>query len=169
MKLDWKAQPIPGKSMFNLDLGTAYVDAVSLFKTYEISNGVIQLENSLPMRLVIRPEEAAIILKTLGDGSYDWQSDVAMLHFINGSLKLIRTYLNEPYSYRGLICGKIGLGGEVRAVEEYFTLEYDPYDEGFYASSNGKLNGLELCGASCDLSVDQTQIIGSMGVTSRFF
>ena len=165
MKLDWKAQPILGKSMFNLDLGTSYANVVTLLKEYEISDGVVQIENSAPMRLVISSDGEVIGLKKMEDENYDWQSDMASLYFQDGNLKSIATYLNEPYSYRGLICGKIGLGEEIRELERYFTLEYDDIDEAMYAFSEGKLNGLELHGASCDLSVDPTQKIGAMKVS----
>lgn len=164
MKLDWKAQPVPGKSMFNLELGTSYVDVVNLLKGHEISEGVVQIANSNPMRVIVSLEEEAILVKKVGDENYDWQSDLALLHFQNGILKSITAYLNEPYSYRGLVCGEIGLGQEIRALEEYFTLEYDGIDEAMYAFNDGKLNGLELQGASCDLSVDPTQKIGGMKV-----
>jgi hypothetical protein len=164
MTLDWKAQPVPGKSMFNLELGTSYADVVNLLKGSEISEGIIQIENSGPMRLVISPNEEAIRFKKMEDENYDWQSDVAMLYFQNGILKSITTDVNEPYSYHGLICGEIGLGQEIRALEKYFTLEYDGIDEVMYALNDGKLNGLELQGASCDFSVDPTQKMGGMKV-----
>lgn len=164
MKLDWKAQPVSGKSMFNLELETSYADVVNLLKGSETSNGIVQIENSGPMRLVISTDEESIRFKKMGGENYDWQSDVALLYFQNGILKSITTYLNEPCSYRGLICGKIGLGEEIRALEQYFTLEYDGIDEAIYAISEGKLNGLELHGASCDLSVDPTQKMGAMKV-----
>ena len=164
MKFDWKAQPVPGKTMFNIELGTSYADVVNLLKDCETSNGIVQIENSGPMRLVISTDEKSIRFKKIEDENYDWQSDVALLYFQNGILKSITTYLNEPYSYRGLICGKIGLGEEIRALEQHFTLEYDGIDEAIYAISEGKLNGLELHGASCDLSVDPTQKMGVMKV-----
>lgn len=164
MKLDWRSQPVPGKSMFNLELGTSYADVVSLLKGCEASNGIVQIENSGPMRLVISADEESICFKKMVDENYDWQSDVALLYFQSGILKSITTYLNEPYSYRGLICGKIGLGEEIRELEPYFTLEYDGIDEAVYTISEGKLNGLELHGASCDLSVDPAQKMGAMKV-----
>jgi hypothetical protein len=164
MKLDWKAQPVPGKSMFNLDLGSSYANVVSLLKEYEISDGVIQIDNSHPMRLDFISDKEAIRFKKTEDENYDWQSDVALLYFKNGKLESITTYLNEPYNYRGLICEKIGLGDEIRALDKYFTLEYDGIDEAIYAASDGRLNGLELHGASCDLSVDSTQKMGAMKV-----
>lgn len=164
MKLDWTAQPIPGKSMFNLELGTSYTDVLNLLKGCEISEGIIQIKNSGPMRLVIFSDEEAFGFKKVEDENYDWQSDLALLYFQNGILKSITTDLNEPYSYRGLICGKIGLGEEIRALEQIFTLEYDGNDEAIYAINEGKLNGLELHGASCDLSVDPTQKLGAMKV-----
>jgi hypothetical protein len=164
MKLDWKAQPVPGRSMLNLDLGTGYSDVLSLLKGYEVSKGVIRIENSDLMRLDISSDQDEIRFKTLEEGNYDWQSDVASLFFLNGGLKSITTYLNEPHSYRGLICGKIGLGEEIRSLEKYFTLEYDDIDEAMYAFNEGKLNGLQVNGASCDLSVDPTQKIHAMKV-----
>ena len=164
MKLDWKAQPVPGKSMFNLELGTSYADVVNLLKGRETSNGIIQIMNSGPMRLVISTDEESIRFKKMEDENYDWQSDVALLYFKNGILKSITTYLNEPYSYRGLICGKIGLGEEIRALEQYFTFEYDVADEAIYAISEGKLGGLGLHGASCALSVDPTQKMDAVKV-----
>lgn len=164
MKLDWKAQPVSGKSMFNLELGTSYADVVNLLKEHETFKGIIQIENSAPMRLIISSDEEAIVFKTMEDGNYDWQSDLALLYFQNGVLKSITTDLNKPYSYRGLICGEIGLGHEVRDLERYFALEYDGIDEVMYAFNEGKLNGLEVQGASCDLSVDPTQKIGGMKV-----
>ena len=164
MKPDWKAQPVPGKSMFNIVLGTSYATMVSLLKGYKISDEIIQIENSDPMRLIVSSDEEAIRFKKMEDENYDWQSDVALLYFQNGILKSITTYLNEPYSYRGLICGEIGLGEEIRELEKYFTLEYNGIDEAIYAFSEGRLNGLKLHGASCDLSVDPTQKIGAMKV-----
>jgi hypothetical protein len=164
MRLDWKAQPVPGQSMFNLELGTGYADVVNLLMGHEISEGVVQVENSDPMRVIISLEEEAIFIKKMEDENYDWQSDVALLHFRNGILNSITAYLNEPYSYRGLIFGEIGLGQEIRALEKYFTLEYDGVDEVMYALDEGKLNGLELQGASCDLSIDPTQKIAGMKV-----
>jgi hypothetical protein len=164
MSLDWKAQPIPGKSMFNLDLGVCYADVVNQLKAVEISDGIVQIENSGPMRLVISTDEESIRFKKMEDENYDWQSDLALLYFQNGILNSITTYWNEPYSYRGLICGKIGLGEEIRALEQYFTLEYDGIDEAIYAISEGKLNGLELHGASCDLTIDPTQRMAAMRV-----
>lgn len=164
MKLDWKAQPVPGKSMFNLELGTCYADVVNLLKAYEIAEGIIQIESSAPMRLIISSDEEAIVFKTMKDGNYDWQSDVALMYFENGILKSITTYLNESHSYRGLICGEVGLGQEIRGLEKYFNLEYDDIDEGMYALNEGKLSGLELLGASCDLSADPTQKMGGMKV-----
>jgi hypothetical protein len=164
MKLDWKAQPVLGESMFNLELGTSYADVVNLLKGRETSNGIIQIENSSPMRLVISTNEESIRFKKMEDENYDWQSYVALLYFQNGILNSITTYLNEPHSYRGLICGKIGLGEEIRALDQYFTLEYDDIDECIYALEEGKLNGLELLGTSCDLSVDPMQKIGGMKV-----
>lgn len=165
MKLDWKAAPVPEKSMFNLELGTSYAGVVNLLRGSEISDEIIQIENSGPMRLVFSSDEDAIRFKKMGDENYDWQSDLALLYFQNGSLKSITTYLNEPYHYRGLICGETGLGQEIRALETYFTLEYDDIDEGIYARGNeGKLNGLELLGTSCDFSVDPTQKMGAMKV-----
>jgi hypothetical protein len=164
MKLDWKAQPVPGKSMFNLELGTSYADVVKLLKECEISEGVLQFENSGPMRLVISSDKEAIRFKKMEDENYDWQSDVALLYFQNGNLRSITTYLNEPYHYRGLIFGKIGLGEQIRELEKYFTLEYDSIDEVIYAANDGKLNGLALNGTSCDLSVDSTQKMGAMKV-----
>ncbi len=164
MKLDWKAQPVPGKSMFNLELGTSYGNVVNLLKGHEASEGIIQIENSAPMRLIISSDKEAILLKKMEDDNYDWQSDVALLNFENGNLKTITTFLNEPHNYCGLICGEIGLGQEIRALEKYFTLEYDDIDEGIYALEEGKLNGLELLGTSCDLSVDPMQKIGGMKV-----
>ncbi len=164
MKLDWKAQPVPGKSMLNLELGTSYADVVNFLKGQETSNGIIQIDNSSPMRLVISTDKESIIFKKMEDENYGWQSDLALLYFQNGILKSITTYLNEPHSYRGLIWGKIGLGEEIRALEQYFTLKYDGIDEAIYAISEGELNGLELHGASCDLSVDPTQKMGAMKV-----
>lgn len=164
MKLDWNAQPVAGKSMFNLGLGTGYADVVNLLKGHEIEQGIIQIENSAPMRLIIAPNEEAIVFKTMEDGNYDWQSDLALLYFQDGILKSITTDLNEPYSYRGLICGDIGLGQEIRALEKHFELKYDDVDEVMYAWSEGRLTGLELQGACCDLSVDPTQKMGGMRV-----
>ncbi len=164
MSLDWKAQPIPGKSMFNLDLGACYADVVNQLKAVEISDGIVQIKNSGPMRLVISSDGESIRFKKMEDENYDWQSDLALLYFQNGILKSITTDLNEPYSYRGLIFGKIGLGEEIRALEQHFTLEYDGIDEAIYAISEGKLNGLELHGASCDLTVDPTQRMAAMRV-----
>jgi nucleoside-diphosphate-sugar epimerase len=48
MRLDWKAQPVPGKSMFNLELGTSYADVMNLLEGCKSSNGIIQIENSGP-------------------------------------------------------------------------------------------------------------------------
>lgn len=164
MKLDWKAQPVPGKSMFNLELGTSYADVLNLLKGCEISEGIFQIENSGPMRLVISSDQEAIRFKKMDDENYDWQSDVALLYFQKGRLKSITTYLNEPYNYRGLICGKIGLGEEIRELERDFSLEFDGVDEVICAANDGKSSGLELHGASCDLSVDPTQKMGAMKV-----
>ncbi len=164
MKVDWKAQPVPGKSMFNIELGTSFADVLNLLKGRETSIGIVQIENSAPLRLVISADEESIRFRKMEDESYDWQSDVALLYFKNATLHSITAYLNDPYTYRGLICGTIGLGEEIRALERYFTLEYDGIDEAIYAISDGKLNGLELHGASCDLSVDPTQRIGAMKV-----
>jgi hypothetical protein len=164
LKLDWKVQPVPGKSMFNLELRTSYADVMKLIKVNETSAGIIQIENSKPMRLIISPDEEAIFFKTMEDGNYDWQSDLALLYFHNGFLESITAYLNDPYSYRGLIYGEVGLGHEIRELERYFTLEYDGIDEVIYALNEDKLNGLELQGASCDLSVDPTQKIAGMKV-----
>jgi hypothetical protein len=164
MNLNWKAHPALGQSMFNLDLGTNYAEVVNLLKGYEISDGIIQIENSGPMRLIIHSDKDAIHFKMMGSENYDWQSDVAALFFQDGVLKSITTYLNEPHSYRGLICGKIGLGEEIRELEKYFTLEYHDIDEAIYAVSGGKLNGLELHGTSCSLTVDPTQKMGAMKV-----
>jgi hypothetical protein len=164
MKLDWNARPVSGKSMFNLELGTRYTNVVDILRAYENTQGIIQIENSAPMRLIIAPNEEAIVFKTIEDGNYDWQSDLALLYFQDGLLNSITTYLNEPYSYRGLIFGDTGLGQEIRALEKYFELKYDDIDEVMYAWSDGKLNGLELQGASCDFSVDPTQKMGGMKV-----
>lgn len=164
MKLDWNAQPMPGKSMFNLDLGTSYAKVVNLFKKYEISEGVIQLDNSPPMRLNFVSDEEAILLKKMEDENYDWQSDVALLYFEDGILKSITTYLNEPYSYRGSICEEIRLGDEICTLGTCFTLEYNDIDEIIYTLNGGKLNGLALHGSSCDLSIDPTQKISAMTV-----
>lgn len=164
MKLDWNAQPVSGKSMFNLELGSSYAEVVDLLRGHENTRGIIQIENSAPMRLIIAPNEEAIVFKTMEDGNYDWQSDLALLYFQNGLLNSITTYLNDPYSYRGLICGSIGLGQEIQALEKYFDLKYDDIDEVMYAWSKGRLKGLELQGASCDLSVDPAQKIGGMKV-----
>lgn len=164
MKLDWNAQPVPGKSMFNLDLGIGYANVVSQFKEYEISEGVIQIDNSPPMRLDFFSDEEAIRLKKMEDENYDWQSDVALLCFEDGNLKSITTYLSEPYSYRGFICDEVRLGDELRKLGKCFTLEYDDIDETIYALNGGKLNGLALYGASCDLFIDPTQKIGAVKV-----
>ena len=150
--------------MFNLELGTSYADVVNLLKGGEISEGIFQFENSGPMRLVISLDKEAIHFKKMDDENYEWQSDVALLHFQKGRLRSITTYLNEPYNYRGLICGKIGLGEEIRKLEKDFTLEFDGIDEVICATNAGKSSGLELHGASCDLSVDPTQKIGAMKV-----
>ena len=124
MKLDWKAQPVPGKSMFNLELGTSHANVVSLLKGYEVSEGIIQIGNSDLMRLNILLGEDAIRLKKMKEEKYEWQSDVALLYFKNGRLESITTYLNEPHSYHGLILGKVGLGDEIRDLGKYFELEY---------------------------------------------
>lgn len=164
MKLDWKAKPVPGQSMFNLDLGTSYANVVSLIKEYEISDGVIKIDNSHSMRLDFFSGEEAVRFKKMEDENYDWQSDVALLYFENGNLKSITTYLSEPYSYRGYICEEVRLGDEISKLVKCFELEYNNVDEAIYALDGGKLNGLELHGASCDLSVDPTQKIGAMKV-----
>lgn len=164
MKLDWKTRPVPGKSMFNLELRTGYADVVNLLRGYEIADGIIQLANADPMRMDMHSNEGEIRFKTIKDGNYDWQSDVALLYFEAGNLKSITTYLNEPHSYRGLICGQIGLGEQILELKKYFTLEYNFVDEVFYAFSEGELNGLELHGSSCDLSVDPTQKIAAIKV-----
>ncbi len=150
--------------MFNLDLGTCYVDVVNQLKAVEISDGIVQIESSGPMRLVISSDGESIRFKKMEDENYDWQSDLALLYFQNGILNSITTYWNEPYSYHGLICGKIGLGEEIRALEQHFTLEYDGIDEVICALNEGKLGGFELHGASCDLSVDPTQKMAAMKV-----
>lgn len=86
MKFDWKVQPVPGKSMFNIQLGTSYADVVNLLKGRETCNGIVQIENSDPMRLVISTDEESIRFKKMEVESYDWQSDVALLCFQNGIL-----------------------------------------------------------------------------------
>jgi len=162
MKLDWEAQPVPGKSMFNLELGTSLANVVRLLKEYEVSEGIIQIGNSDPMRLDILLDEEAIRFKKMKDENYDWQSDVALLHFKNDQLNSITTYLNEPHSYHGLIGGKVGLGDEIRDLEEYFSIEY--VNEIFFALNDDRISGLELHGTSCDFSVDPTQKMGAMKV-----
>ena len=87
MNLDWIAQPAPGKSLFNLDLGTSYTNVVSVLKDYETSRGVFQIDNSYPMRLDISSDEEVIRFKRMEDENYGWQSDVALLYFKNGNLK----------------------------------------------------------------------------------
>ncbi|RKF43496.1 hypothetical protein BCY88_05810 [Paraburkholderia fungorum] len=150
--------------MLNLDLGTSYTNVVSLLKDCEISENVFQIDNSCPIRLDISSDEAVIRFKMMEDQSYGWQSDVALLYFKSGNLKSITIYFREKYSYRGLICGKVGLGDEIRDLKEYFALEYDDVDEVFYAFNDGRSSGLELHGTSCDLSVDPAQKIGAMKV-----
>ena len=164
MKLDWAAQAIPGKCMFNLELGTNVANVVMLLKKYEVSDGIIKIDNSDPIRVNILLNEEVIRLKKMEDENYDWQSDVALLYFKNDKLKSIVTYLNEPHGYRGLICGKIGLGDEIRDLKEYFSIEYDNVNENFSAIDVNGVSGLELQGASCDLSVDPTQRMGAMKV-----
>lgn len=164
MNLDWEAEPVPGKSMFNIELGASYAEVVNFLKRYETSEGIVQVENSAPMRLIISSDKKTVGFKTMEDGNYDWQSDLAIMFFQGAILKSITTYLNEPYSYRGLICGKIGLSHEIRELEKYFVLEYDDIDEAMYSIADDKLTGLELHGTSCNLSVDPTQKIGGMKV-----
>ena len=164
MKLDWAAQAIPGKCMFNLELGTNVANVVMLLKKYEVSDGIIKIDNSDSIRVDILLNEEVIRLRKMEDEKYDWQSDVALLYFKNDKLKSIVTYLNEPHGYRGLICGKIGLGDEIRELEEYFSIEYDNVNEHFSAIDDNGVSGLELYGASCDLSVDPTQKISAMKV-----
>jgi hypothetical protein len=62
-ELDWKAQPVPGKSMFSLELGTSYADVVNLLKGREISEGVFQIENSGSMRLVLSSDKEAMVAR----------------------------------------------------------------------------------------------------------
>ena len=164
MGLNWTARPVPGKSMFNLDLGVGYAVVLNLLKEYEIALGVIRIDNSRPMRLDFCSNQEVILLKTINDENYDWQSDVALMYFEGGNLTSITTYLNEPYSYRGFICDGVGLGDEIRQLEKCFVLEYSDADESIYIRNDGKLNGLVLHGASCDLSTDPTQKICAMKV-----
>lgn len=162
--LDWSAHPVPGKSIFNLDLGTSFANVVAHLKEYEVSEGTIQIAGSRPMRLKILPDEQVILFKKLEDEIYDWQSDVALLVFEGNQLASITTYLNEPYGYQGLICGDVGLGHEIRRLEKYFRLEYENVTEVYLAIQDEVEAGLELYGTSCDLSVDPTQKIAAMKV-----
>ncbi|WP_276842271.1 hypothetical protein [Herbaspirillum huttiense] len=164
MTLDWTAQPVPGKSVFNLDLGTSFANVVAHLKEYEVSEGILQLASSSPMRLKILQDEQVILFKKLEDEIYDWQSDVALLAFEGHQLVSITTYLNEPYSYQGLICEDVGLGDEIRRLEEYFRLEYDNVEEVYLAIEDDVEAGLELHGTSCDLSIDPTQKMAAMKV-----
>lgn len=164
MTLDWTAQPIPGKSAFNLALGTSFPNVVEYLKEYEVSEGILQIASSSPMRLKILQDEQVISFKKLEDEIYEWQSDVALLVFEDNQLASITTYLNEPYSYQGLIFGDVGLGHEIRRLEEYFRLEYDNVNEVYLAIQDDVEAGLELYGTSCDLSVDPTQKMAAMKV-----
>jgi hypothetical protein len=164
MKPSWKTNPTPGKSMLNIDLGIGYIEVLSRIKIHEKSDGTIKFENSLPMRLDISSNKQIIRLRSLEDFNYDWQSNVAILFFRNEILTSITANLNEPYSYSGLICGKVGLGDEIRDLEDYFSIKYDDVDEVFYALNGEQPIGLELHGASCDLTIDPTQKIGAMRV-----
>lgn len=91
MTLDWSAQPVPGKSVFNLDLGTCFANVVAHFKEYEVSEGILQIASSAPMRWKILPDEEVISFKKLEDEIYDWQSDVALLVFEGNQLVSITT------------------------------------------------------------------------------
>jgi len=164
MKLDWQAQPIPGKSIFNIELGTSFSDVVRYLKEQEVSDGIIQIANSNPMRWQIALDEEVVRFRRIADGHYDWQCDLALLFFENGRLESVTTYFNESDSYCGLIRGEVGLGDEIRKLQEFFLLKYDNVNEVFLALSDGDVNGLELHGASCELSVDPTQKIAAIRV-----
>lgn len=164
MRLDWQARPIPGKSIFNLELGTSFSNVIKYLKEQEVSDGIIQIPNSNPMRWQIVLDDEVVRFRTIVDGNYDWQSYLALLCFENGRLESVTTYFNEPDSYCGLICGKVGLGDEIRNLQEFFLLEYDNVNEVFLALNDGDVSGLELHAASCELSVDPTQKIAAIRV-----
>lgn len=44
--LDWSAHPVPRKSIFNLDLGTSFVNVVAHLKEYEVGEGIFQISES---------------------------------------------------------------------------------------------------------------------------
>lgn len=164
MRLNWMAPVVPGKSMFNLGLGVGYASVLKLLKKYEVALNVIRIDNSHPMRLSFCLNEEAIFLKTINNENYDWKSDVALMLFDGGKLKSITTYLNDPYSYLGYIFDGVGLGDQMRQLEKCFVLEYNDADESIYTLNEGKISGLVLYGASCDLSIDPNQKICAMKV-----
>lgn len=164
MDLDWNEKVIPGKSMFNLELGTSYMDVLKFIKDCEISEGIFKIKNSDPMRLVIDSNKEIIVFKKMKDENYAWQSDLAMLHFKNGFLNSITTYLNEPHSYRGLICEVVGLGDEIRPLENHLHLQYDDINEVIYSMDGDKDIGFEMYGTSSDLVLDPHQKLGGIRV-----
>lgn len=174
----WDAPIIPGVSLAGIPLHASAVDLGSVLSRYLVDKSSLRYRFERGPDLCLR----GCSLDESGNGSYvfslfddhlvnDSKKGVPALSVLvrDGRVFALKVYdfsfpgdLASEFSYRGLLSGRIGLGGPVSDVLAFTSLEFDEAEEWFYAGHG--YSGLEITGWGVPLEDHPHQLITAICV-----